>query len=133
MDGAGYNPRDQRPPEFASFMMAGFECSAPITHEGRRLDLLAASGHDRCVEADYQTISQIGMRTVREGFQWSRVDLGDGQYVFDRFLPMLKSGREAGIQQIWDLSHFDFPERLDPLSSDFVSAYAEYAKRVVDV
>jgi len=114
-------------------MMAGFECSAPVTVEDRRLDLLAASGHDRSVAADYQEIAAVGMRTVREGFQWSRVDLGGGKYDFARYLPMLLAGKEAGVQQIWDLSHFDFPDRLDPLSNEFVAAYAEYSKRVIDV
>jgi beta-glucosidase/6-phospho-beta-glucosidase/beta-galactosidase len=133
MDGAGYNKREGAAPEFRSFLLAGFECSAPVTHEGRRLDLLAASGHDRCSLSDYEAIAKIGMRTVREGFQWSRIDLGGGGYDFSRYLPMLQAAKEYGVQQIWDLSHFDFPERLDPLSGEFVDAYAEYSKRVIEV
>ena len=116
-----------------SVMMAGFECTAALTSDGNRLDLLRASGHDKCVRTDYETIAELGIKTVREGFAWSTVDVGGGTYDFTRYRPILEAGREMGVQQIWDLSHFDFPERLDPMSWEFAAAYAEYAKRVIDV
>lgn len=119
-------------PRLNSFMMAGFECSASLTSDGRRLDLLHASGHDRCAAEDYEMIAEYGMRTVREGFSWSLVDRGSGDYDFARYIPMIEAARATGTQQIWDLSHFDYPERLDPLGDEFASAYAEYAKRVVE-
>ena len=111
--------------------MAGFECTAALTADGRRMDLLSDSHHDVSCANDYRMIAAEGIRTVREGFAWSTIDRGGGEYDFGRYLPMLAAARDAGIQQIWDLSHFDFPERLDPLSSNFVRAYAEYAKRVI--
>jgi beta-glucosidase/6-phospho-beta-glucosidase/beta-galactosidase len=121
------------PPRLNSFMMGGFECTASLTNDGRRLDLLHASGHDRLVVEDYEMIADYGMRTVREGFSWSAVDRGGSEYDFSRYLPMLEAARSTKTQQIWDLSHFDFPERLDPLGPEFVSAYGEYAKRVVEI
>ncbi|KJB90331.1 hypothetical protein N826_04405 [Skermanella aerolata KACC 11604] len=37
---------------FNSFFMAGFECSAHRRRDRRRLDLIAATDHDRFVTAD---------------------------------------------------------------------------------
>jgi beta-glucosidase/6-phospho-beta-glucosidase/beta-galactosidase len=119
--------------DLASVLMAGFECTAALTSDGKRLDLLHSSGHDVCVRSDYETIAELGMKTVREGFAWSSVDVGGRRYDFNRYRPILAAGSEMGVQQIWDLSHFDFPERLDPMSWQFAAAYAEYAKRVIEV
>jgi len=125
-------PVDRGAPNFSSFMMAGFECSYPLLADGTRMDLLAASRHDVHVENDYALLSELGIRTAREGFSWSQIDRGDGRYDLSRFEPILAAASHSGVQQIWDLNHFDFPSHLDPLSDAFVYAFAEYARRVVD-
>lgn len=118
---------------FQSFVMAGFECTYAKAEKGRRFDLLAASKHDAYCQTDYQLIKQQGITTVREGLSWSQIDQGNGRYDFSRFLPMLQVAKEQGIEQLWDLNHFDFPEYLDPFSDDFSTAYARYAKECVRV
>ncbi len=109
--------------------MAGFECTYALAEKGRRFDLLSASKHDTYCQADYAMIKEVGMETVREGFSWSGIDKGSGHYDFSRFEPMLQAAKEEGIEQIWDLNHFDFPEDLDPFTTQFPARYAAYAKQ----
>lgn len=120
-------------PRFQSFLMAGFECTAALAENHRRLDLLADTKHDVLVEQDYALIAQIGLTTVREGFAWHLIDKGTGKYFFDRYIPMLEAGQKLGIQQIWDLNHFDYPPDLDPFSTEFVDRFAAYAVAVVQL
>lgn len=119
-------------PHFNSFMMAGFECTYAKAENGRRFDLLHASRHDSKCAQDYTLLKERGILTVREGLSWHQIDQGMGHYEFSRFEPMMQTGQELGIQQIWDLSHFDFPEDLDPFSDKFVRRYGEYAKRAIE-
>ena len=48
---------------FPTFFMAGFECSTKRFKGGRRLDLIAATGHDRLAHADYLQVRSHGLRT----------------------------------------------------------------------
>ena len=38
---------------FNSFWQAGFECSTHVSKAGKRLDLVAATGHDRFADEDF--------------------------------------------------------------------------------
>lgn len=124
-------------PTFDSFFWAGYECAyASIKKRGgryERLDLLASTKHDEYCRMDYTLIKQMGITTVREGFSWNQIDKGHNVYEFDRFETMMKIAKEEGIQQVWNLNHFDFPEYLDPFSNQFVAQFAEYAKRCVEM
>jgi hypothetical protein len=51
-----------RPRLFDSFFAAGFECSSHRRRDRRRLDLIAATDHDRCVAQDYRPVRAHGMR-----------------------------------------------------------------------
>ncbi len=115
-------------PQFESFFMAGFECSYSLT-EKERWDLLRDSKHEQYCREDYQLIKQMGIHTVREGLAWHQIDRGGGQYNFSRFEPLMQIAQEEGVQQIWDFTHYSYPEYLDPFSKSFVNAFAEYAVR----
>lgn len=119
--------------DLSSFLMAGFECTFAQVNQttGKRFDLLAASKHDTLCSQDYKMIRAEGMQTVREGLAWSQIDKGNGVYDFSRFKPMMKTAQKEGIQQIWDLCHFDYPSYLDAFSPEFVSSFAAYAKEAV--
>lgn len=118
-------------PQFRSFIMAGFECTYALAENYRRLDLLAATKHDTRVKDDYQMISQVGIKTVREGLAWHQIDKGLGSYDFSRFIPLLEAGRDQGIQQIWDLNHFDFPADVAPFTPKFIERFAAYAQAAI--
>ncbi len=121
------------PPLFNSFIQAGFECTSALAENKRRLNLLGQTRHDDLCEKDYQLIKAAGFLTVREGLSWNAVDKGDGVYDFSRYEPMMAAARQHGIQQIWDLNHFDYPFRLDPFSDEFIQAFAAHAREVIKV
>lgn len=118
-------------PLFSSYVIGGFECSYLTTKFGKTYDQLAASRHDVLIRDDYELLRQIGISTVREGLAWSQIDKGLGRYDFTRFEVMMAVGQEMGVQQIWDLSHFDYPASLDPFSDDFIARFANYAQEAV--
>src|SRR5262245_42484142 len=100
-----------QPPRFKSFFMGGFECSThrPKTTR-KRLDLVAATKHDRFAFADYQRFAELGLRVAREGVRWHLVESTPGQYDFSSVLPIVRAAHKTGTQIIWDLCHFGWPD-----------------------
>jgi beta-glucosidase/6-phospho-beta-glucosidase/beta-galactosidase len=112
---------------FKSFFMAGFECSTHKLCEGRRLDMLAATRHDKFASLDYSRLKDMGLRVAREGVRWHLVERMPGKYDFSSILPIVRAARATGTQVIWDLCHFGWPDHLDIFKSEFVSSLAKYA------
>jgi beta-glucosidase/6-phospho-beta-glucosidase/beta-galactosidase len=113
---------------FKSFVIGGFECSTHRRRDGKRLDLIASTGHDAHVRADYLSLAEHGIRTVRDGFRWHLIERTPGVYDWSSFLPMLHAARETGTQVIWDLCHWGWPDDLDIWSSEFVDRFAAFAR-----
>lgn len=112
---------------FPSFFGAGFECSTLRLRERPRLDLLATTGHDRFLRQDYTRLLEYGMRTVREGIRWHLIEPFPGRYDFSSAIKVMRASEEMGIQIIWDLMHFGYPDDIDVFSTQFVERYANYA------
>jgi beta-glucosidase/6-phospho-beta-glucosidase/beta-galactosidase len=108
---------------FKSFFMGGFECSTHTLPSGKRLDLIAATHHDRHVRADYARVQTLGMMTVRDGLRWHLIEQQCGRYDFSSVLPMIHAARDLGIQVIWDVCHYGYPDHLDIFSPAFVRHY----------
>jgi hypothetical protein len=115
-------------PLFRSFFLGGFECSSHRLRNGRRLDLLASSGHERHLAADYRRLREAGIRTAREGLRWHRIEVAPGRYDWSSVLPMVRCARDSGIQVIWDLFHYGWPDGLDPFRPEFVTRLARLAR-----
>jgi polysaccharide biosynthesis protein PelF len=113
---------------FRSFFLGGFECSTHCRRDGRRLDVLAATQHDAHAASDYEQLAGFGIRTVREGFRWHRIERRAGCYDFSTVLPLVHAARATGTQVLWDLLHFGWPDDLDPLGPAFVRRFARYAR-----
>jgi glycosyltransferase involved in cell wall biosynthesis len=117
---------------FQSFLQGGFECSShrlrPHKDEkvGRRLDMLAAIGHDRHAAQDYRQLAEFGIRTVRDGFRWHLIDRA-GHYDWSSIRPMLQAAQTTGTQVIWDLLHYGWPDDLDVWSPGFADRFARFA------
>jgi hypothetical protein len=111
---------------FQSFFGGGFECSSHKIHGGRRLDMVAATHHDKFALPDYQRLKQQHLRVAREGLRWHIVEQRRGHYDFSSALPMVRAARATGTQVIWDLCHFGWPDHLDIFTPDFVTALARY-------
>ena len=109
--------------------MGGFECS---THrrrgDGKRLDMVAATEHDKYAAADYERLRQVGMLTARDGLRWHLIEKAPGRYDFSSVLPLLRAARTQGVEVIWDLCHYGWPDGLDIFGSEFIVRFARYAR-----
>jgi len=115
---------------FDSFFAGGFECSSHRRHDGRRLDLLAATGHDRHARADYAAMRAHGLRTVRDGLRWHLIEPAAGRRDWSSFLPMLQAATDEGLQPVWDLCHYGWPDDVDIWRPAFVDRFAAFAGAV---
>lgn len=115
-----------KPASFKSFFMAGFECSTHRIHSGRRLDMIAATAHDRFASLDYARLQGQELRVTREGVRWHLVERTPGQYDFSSVAPIVRAARATGTQVIWDLCHFGWPDHLDIFKPEFVSSLARF-------
>lgn len=118
---------------FKSFFLAGFECSSHRRPNGVRLDLLAATEHDRRAAADYRLMAEYGIRSVRDGLRWHLIERNPLRYDFSSFLPMLRAARDTGTQVIWDLLHYGWPDAIDIWSPSFIRRFADFARATAQV
>ena len=116
---------------FQSFWWAGFECTDQQNCFGNRVDFLSITGHIQEIESDYQRLEPFGIGAVREGIQWSRVEKKAYQYDWSLVADMLTVGKRQGIQQIWDLCHFGYPDDLTPLHPMFARRFAALCRSFV--
>ena len=116
---------------FRSFWWAGYECSDQLNCFGNRVDLLRESGHLQLLQEDYTHLRPFQVHTVREGIQWSRVEKTAYQYDWSVVEQMLTEGHRQGIQQIWDLCHFGYPDDLTPLHPMFARRFAALCRAFV--
>ena len=119
-----------RPTIFSSFWMAGFESACHVNRYGQRLDMLAATQHDRFAEADYARLRQVGITSVRDTVRWHLVERRGGEFDFSSFDPMLAAARRQGLQIVWDLCHYGWPDGLDIFAPEFVDRFARFCAAV---
>jgi len=115
-----------RYPVFQSFFAGGFECSTHRLRSGKRLDLIAATEHDRFARLDYLRLREQGLAVAREGVRWHLAEASPGHYDFSSVLPIVRAARATGTQVIWDLCHFGWPDHLDIFKPEFVVALAQF-------
>lgn len=111
---------------FRSPFAAGFECSSHRRADGRRLDCLASTVHDRLYAADYEAVARHDLRTARDGFRWYLIERMAGHYDWSSVRPMLRAARSSGLQVIWDLCHYGWPDWLDIWSPAFIESFARF-------
>ncbi|GAB3255811.1 hypothetical protein GCM10027347_17210 [Larkinella harenae] len=116
---------------FRSFWWAGYECTDQLNCYGNRVDFLSLTGHLHLLQEDYHQLSRFHIRTVREGIRWSQVEKTAYQYDWSVVETMLVTGRRAGIQQVWDLCHFGYPDDLTPLHPMFARRFAALCRAFV--
>jgi hypothetical protein len=118
---------------FKSFFMGGFECSSHRKRGRSRLDLLAATGHDRAALNDYKQLSSLGIKMFRDGLRWHRVEKSPGRYDWSSFLPMLRAAKTADVQVTWDLLHYGWPDDIDIFQPIFIERFRRFASAVAKV
>lgn len=115
------------PTLFDSVFLGGFECSSHRRGDGRRLDLLRSTGHDAHAASDYRAMRRHGIHSVRDGLRWHLIEPTPGRYDWSSFLPMLHAARDIGVQPIWDLCHYGWPDGIDIWRPQFVDRFARFA------
>jgi beta-glucosidase/6-phospho-beta-glucosidase/beta-galactosidase len=117
---------------FATFFMAGFECSTFVWKDGQRKDYVAITGHDRHLEEDYKRVMDLGIGVVREAIRWPLVDKGNGQYDWSTVEPVLECLDACHIEPIWDLFHYGLPDGCDPFSDECRERFVAYCRAVAE-
>ena len=107
--------------------MGGFECATHGRRDRKRIDVIAATGHDRLCAEDYALLGSLGVRTVRDGLRWHLIETAPGVYDWSSFMPMLEAATRTGTQVLWDLCHWGVPEGLSPFSPEFAPRFAAFA------
>src|SRR5512142_1790619 len=115
---------------FRSFWMAGFESSTHVNEAGTRLDMIHATQHDRFIDEDYARLLEFDIRVVRDTVRWHLVERSSGVYAFSSMQPQIDAARRHGIQVIWDLCHYGWPEDVDLFSPAFVDRFARFCRAV---
>jgi beta-glucosidase/6-phospho-beta-glucosidase/beta-galactosidase len=113
---------------FRSFWMAGFESATHVTRAGHRLDMIAATQHDRFVDDDYRRLVDIGIRSVRDTVRWHLIETARDTFDFSSMDRMLEAARRQGVQIAWDLCHYGWPGDIDLFSPAFVERFAGFCR-----
>lgn len=108
---------------FKSFFMGGYECADHINRSGNRINLLRETQHDVRVRDDYNDLLTLGIEVVREGICWSAVDVSPNQFDFSEVKNRIVVAEELGIQIIWDLCHFGYPDGIYPTHPHFCDRF----------
>jgi beta-glucosidase/6-phospho-beta-glucosidase/beta-galactosidase len=116
---------------FKSFWMGGYECSDQLNCFGNRVDLLAETRHLENIHEDYQRLQQFNIYTVREGIRWSKVETVPYQYDFSQVKLMIEAATATGIQQVWDICHFGYPDDLTPVHPQFTNRFVALCKAFI--
>jgi hypothetical protein len=88
--------------------------------------MIAATGHDRFAAADYRRLVEHRMRTARDGLRWHLVETTPGRHDWSNFLPLLRAAQDAGVEVIWDLCHWGWPDSIDIWTPAFVDRFARF-------
>ena len=115
------------PSLFDSFWLAGYESACHVNRAGHRLDMLAATQHDRFVGEDYARLADVRIATVRDTIRWHLVEPTPGTFDFSSVTPYVEAARTNEVQVIWDLLHYGVPDDVDVFGAEFVPRFARFA------
>ncbi|KOC87264.1 hypothetical protein [Winslowiella iniecta] len=121
------------PQLFSSFFQGSFACSTACRSEGKRVDLVASSGHDMLLNNDYAALADHQLLTARDGARWHLIEQQPGDYDWSSFTPMLHAAERHGIEVIWELAHFGYPSHLDIWQPAFIDSFARFARAMAEV
>ena len=122
-----------RPLALRSYFMGGFESSTKLRPDGRRLDLIDSTGHGRWCFEDYRALVRHGIGAARDGLRWHLIERSPGLFDWSSALPQISAARACGVQVIWDLCHYGWPDWLDIWSADFVVSFTRFAKEAARI
>ena len=118
---------------FQSFFLGGFECSTHRLPTGKRLDLVRSTRHDEFAASDYRLLQRHGILAARDGLRWTLIEQTPRHYDFTSALNQLRAARDTGMQVIWDLWHYGWPDDIDIFSAAFIDRFRAYAVEAIKV
>lgn len=117
--------------------LAGIEdtfITAPSPRTGRTLDEYALTQHYARMDDDLALFAELGVRAVRYGIPWHRINPSRGAWNFEWADRPLERLLELGIQPVVDLVHYGLPDWIEDayLHPDYPEYVAEYAGRIAE-
>jgi beta-glucosidase len=117
--------------------LAGIEdtfITAPSPKTGRTLDEYELTEHYARWRDDLHLFSDIGLRSVRYGIPWHKINPAPGKWDFSSADEPLERLLAIGIQPVVDLVHYGLPLWIEHayLNPDFHELMAEYAGRIAE-
>jgi beta-glucosidase len=117
--------------------LAGIEdtfITAPSPKTGRTLDEYELTEHYRRLDDDLALFAQLGLRAVRYGIPWHRINPAPDTWDWTWADRPLERLLELGIQPVVDLVHYGVPGWLEDayLNPDYPRYVAEYAGRLAE-
>lgn len=113
---------------FKTFFIGGYECADIVNNRGNRVHLLSQTQHDSRIDEDYRLLSAAGIDTVREGICWTTVEKKPHEFDFTEVKQRIEAAQRWGIQQLWDICHFGYPDGLMPGHPQFADRLAAACK-----
>ncbi|MDB5999210.1 MAG: amine oxidase [Rhizobacter sp.] len=125
------------PSPYRSFWMGGFEGADHVNGRGLALDLVRQSGHLLHLDADYERMAALGLRTVRESIGWRLCEAGvrsgagatarRARYDFTRAVLAARAAQRHGVQVLWSLMHYGTPSDVVYRDDSFIGHFVDYA------
>jgi beta-glucosidase/6-phospho-beta-glucosidase/beta-galactosidase len=117
---------------FESFFLGGFECSTHRLRNGKRLDLVHSTQHDRFAASDFRLLQRHGISSAREGLRWHLIEAQPNRFDFSTANTIIDAARETGMQVIWDLWHYGWPDDIDIFSPEFITRFTTFARAAAE-
>lgn len=135
--GGGHGTDGSGPPTGApgNFMFAtGIECSYPTIENGKlRRDLLEECGHYERFEEDLNLIKELGLKVVRYGLPYYRINFAPGKYDWEFADLAMRKIQELELTPVLDLMHFGVPDWIGNYQNpELPVRFADYAARVAE-
>jgi hypothetical protein len=89
-----------------------------------------ATRHTDQAYDDYLLLKEFGISTVRESVGWRSVEK-NGRFDFSSVEPRAEAARKLGLQVIWTLCHYGWPDDIDVYSPAFIDRFYRYCRRAV--
>ncbi|HEX8251146.1 MAG TPA: family 1 glycosylhydrolase [Pyrinomonadaceae bacterium] len=118
-----------------NFMFAtGIECSYPKIKNGTiRRDLLDECGHYERFEEDLHLIKDLGLKVVRYGLPYYKINHAQGKYDFEFADAAMRLMQKLELTPILDLMHFGVPDWIgDFQNPELPIHFADYAAAVAE-
>ena len=115
---------------FSSYWQAGYEGADHVNGTGLPLSMNDITRHATLAYDDYLLLNDFDIRTVRESVGWRLVEK-DGRFDFSSIEARVRAAEELGLQVIWTLCHYGWPDDVDVYSPAFIDRFASYCHHVV--